>query len=237
MIKKFNKASVGLFIAALSVAALAIQDGVNLKRMPKEGDIAKYRLKGSVDFQGTDIVMTMLLTEKVTKVESNGNYTVETNESEGKVDLGGDSQDIPADTMSTVYKATGEVVDVKTDADKKASAIRLANLQSFTVQDKAVKVGDEWTTEVKKDEKSGAFAVKATYKVEAQEKIGDIDCYKVKFSAKETDGGDAAASVEGYTWVNIKNGVSEKSEGTTKNAPYPNAPFPVNLKFTMVREK
>jgi len=237
MIKKLNKVSVGLFVAALSVAALAVQDSVNLKRAVKEGDTAKYRLKGTVDFQGQDIVMTMLITEKVTKVESNGNYTVESTESEGKVDFGGDQQDIPGETMSTIYKATGEVVDVKTDADKKPSAIRLANLQSFVVQDKAVKVGDEWATEVKKDAASGAFALKGTYKVEAQEKVGEIDCYKVKFSAKEAEGGDAAASVDGYSWVNIKTGLSEKTEGATKNAPYPSAPFPVNLKFSMTHEK
>ncbi len=235
MIKKLNKTAVGLFVAALSVAALAVQDGVNLKRAPKVGDTIKYRLKGTVDFGGTDVPMSMLVTEKIAKVEDSGNYTVESSQSEGKVEINGSETEIPGDTVSTIFKATGEVVEVKVDADKLPSATRLANLQSVVVQDKAVKVGDTWTTEIKKDEKSGAVAAKGTFKVEAQEKVGDFDCYKITLSMKESDG-DSPASVEGTSWINVKDGTTVKMEGAWKNAPFPGAPFPINAKFTMTRE-
>jgi len=234
MMKKMNKAAVGLFVAALSVAALAVQDGVNLKRAPKVGETTKYRLKGNVDMQGTDIPMSMLVTEKVTKVEDNGNYTVESAQSEGKVTTDSGEMDIPGSTISTIFKTTGEVVEVKTGETETSSAMRLANLQAFVVQDKAVKVGDTWSVEIKKDEKSGAAAAKGTYKIEAQEKVGDYDCYKVTMSMKETEG-DAPAGLDGTAWINVKDGGVVKMEGAWKNAPFPGV-GPLNVKFSMTRE-
>ena len=235
MNNSFKKTGFGLIVAALSVAALAIQDGVSLKRVAKAGEAIKFRLKADVEVSGVEANFSTLVTEKVTKVESNGNYVLESAQSEGKVSFSGQEMEMPASTQTFTYKANGEIVDIKADTVD-ASVYRTAHLTSFVVADKAVKVGDEWTTEVKKDEKTGAVAAKGTYKVEGEEKVGAFECFKVKFANKETEGGDAAATCEGVSWVNKKDGSLVKSEGSWKNVPFPGAPGPINAKFTMTRE-
>lgn len=233
---RFKKASFGLLVAAISMTAFAVQDAITLKRVAKVGDTAKYRLKADVDIQGTEATFTELVTEKITKVEGSGNYTVETSHSEGKIVFGG--QEMPADpsTQTFTYKSNGELVEIKAD-NVDASHYRTANLTAVIMSDKAVKVGDEWTHEIKKDEKSGAVALKSTYKVEAAEKVGDFETFKVKFSTKESEGGDAAASSDGVAWINKKDGSLVKSEGSFKNVPFPGAPMPINAKFSLTREK
>lgn len=233
---RLKKASLGLFIAAISVVAFAVQDGVTLKRTAKVGDAIKYRLKADVEIQGMEANFTTLVTEKVSKVEANGNYVLESTQSEGKVSLSGQEMDVPGSTQTFTYKANGEVVDIKADSVD-SSVYRTANLTAFVVAEKALKVGDEWTHEIKKDEKTGVLPAKGTYKVEAEEKVGDFETYKVKFTTKETEGGDSAASCEGIAWINKKDGTMVKSEGTWKNVPFPGAPGPINAKFVMTREK
>jgi hypothetical protein len=232
----FKKMGFGLFVAALSVAALAVQDGISLKRQAKAGESVKYRLKADVEIQGMEANFSALVVEKVTKVESNGNIVLESVQSEGKVSFSGQEMDVPGATQTYIYKPNGEVLEIKAEAVD-SSVYRTANLTAFIVSDKPVKVGDEWTTEIKKDEKTGAMAAKGTYKVEADEKIGDLECLKVKYSTKETEGGEAAATCEGFAWINKKDGSLVKSEGAWKNVPFPGAPGPINAKFTMVREK
>ncbi len=236
MINNFKKTSIGLFIAALSVAAIAVQDGVSLKRVAKTGEAIKYRLKADLQVQGVEASFSTLSVEKITKVESNGNYVLETVQSEGKVSFSGQEMEMPASTQSVTYKANGEVIEIKAEVSD-SSAYRTANLISFIAPEKAVKVGDTWTSEIKKDEKTGAMSVKGTYKVEAEEKIGDWEVLKVKYSSKETEGGDTAASAEGIVWILKKDGSMVKSEGAWKNVPFPGAPAPIDAKYSLVREK
>lgn len=233
---RFKKTSFGLFVAAISVAAFAVQDAVALKRTAKVGDTAKYRLKADIDLQGTEATFSELVTEKITKVESNGNYTVETAHSEGKIVFGGQDMDAPPSSQTFTYKSNGEVVEIKAEGVD-GSHYRTANLTAVVMAEKAVKVGDDWTHEIKKDEKTGVAALKSSYKVEAAEKIGDFETLKVKYSTKETEGGDAAASAEGIAWISKKDGSLVKSEGSFKNVPFPGAPMPISAKFSLTREK
>jgi len=231
----FNKTGFGFFVAALSVAALAVQDGVSLKRAAKVGDTVTFRLKADVEIGGMEANFTAKVVEKVAKVETNGNFTIDSTQSEGKIVFGGQEMEAPEQSQTFTYKATGEVVDIKAE-NTDSTVWRMANLQSFVVVDKALKVGDEWTTEGKKDEKTGAVATKGTYKIEGTETIGKYECLKVKFSIKETEGGDTAASAEGISWVNKKDGTLAKFEGKWINAPFPGAPGPINAKIVMTRE-
>jgi hypothetical protein len=233
---KFKKTGIGLLVMALSVAALAVQDAVSIKRVAKAGDSAKYRLKADIDFQGMEANFTALVLEKITKIETNGNYVVESTYSEGKVVFSGQEMDAPGTTSTYTYKPTGEVVSIVAETVD-SNVYRTAHLTSFVVPDKALKVGDEWATEIKKDEKTGAVAAKGAYKIEAEEKVGDFETFKVKYSTKESEGGDTAAVCEGVAWVNKKDGSLVKTEGVWKNVPFPGAPAPLNAKFTMVREK
>lgn len=231
----FKKTGFGILVAALSVAAFAIQDGISLKRAAKTGESLKYRLKADVDFQGTEVALTMLVTEKTSKVESNGNYVVESAQSEGKIVFGGQEMDAPDSTQTTTYKATGEIVEIKAE-QVDGNAYRTAHLTAFITTDKPVKVGDTWTTEIKKDEKTGAVDAKGSYKVEAEEKVGSHECFKVKYTTKEVEGGEAAATCDATSWISKKDGSIVKSEGLWKNVPFPGAPGPINAKFSLTRE-
>ena len=231
----YKKTGIGLMVAALSVAAWAVQDGINLKRTAKVGDSITFKLKADVEVGGMEANFTAKVVEKVTKVESNGNYTVESSQKEGKIQFGGQEMEAPESTQTFTYKATGEVLDIKADSVD-SSVYRMANLQAFVVPDKALKTGDEWPVEVKKDEKTGAVALKGTYKIDGEEKVGDYDCFRVKFSLKETEGGDSAASADGTSWISKKDGTLVKADGKWNNAPFPGAPGPINAKVTMTRE-
>lgn len=230
----FKKPGLGLLVAALSVGAFAVVDGFNLKRAPKAGDSVTYKLKADVEVAGTEANFTAKVVEKVTKVEANGNFQLESSQSEGKISFGGQEMDADPSTQTFTYKPTGEVIDIKSDK-LDASMFRMANLQSFVVPDKDLKVGDEWTIEGKKDEKTGAVNTKGTYKIAGEEKVGDYDTLKVTFSVKETEGGDSAASAEGITWISKKDNTMVKTEGKWLNAPFPGAPGPINAKVSMAR--
>ncbi|HVL40389.1 MAG TPA: hypothetical protein VM328_13450, partial [Fimbriimonadaceae bacterium] len=99
-------------LAALTTLALA--QGFTLKRAAKAGDTAKYRLKADIDVAGTSATFTAVLTEKILRVEDNGNYVVESNQTEGKVIFSGTEMPAPAQSPTvTIYRPTGEVAEIR----------------------------------------------------------------------------------------------------------------------------
>ena len=222
-------------VAALSLTAMAIQEGIVIKRAPKVGEVSKYRLKAEMDMGGQPITFTGLIMEKVTKVADSGDYTVESNTSEAKVNVGGTEMDASGQgdaKTTTTFKSTGEVVTVLSEmADP--NIYRIANLNSLRFPATALKVGDKWDVAIKKDDK-GSVEGKGSYKVEAREKIGEYDTYKITGSFKETTG-DQPAGMDGTFWINVKDGTLVKMTGTMTNAPYPQV-GPLTAKVTMTRE-
>lgn len=222
-------------VAAMSLTAMAVFQGVVLKRAPKEGETIKYRMKAAMDVQGQSIEMNALMVEKVTAVKDD-TYTTVNDMPEIKINIGGTEMDASGQgggPTTTVSKVTGEVVSVKSD-QMDENAYRLAHLTSMRFPTTALKVGDTWTYEVKKDEK-GSVDAKASYKVEAQEKMDGFETYKISGSFKES-AGSTPASTEGTYWVNIADGTLVKSTTSMKNAPFPTV-GPLDAKVTMTREK
>lgn len=204
-------------IAALSLTAMAIQDGNILKRVAKVGDVLKYRLKADLEANGQAATFTALITEKVTKVADNGDITTESTESEGKVKLGDTDMDQPGTgTETLVSSSLGKVLTITSE---QPDPYRMANLQSMQFPGKALKVGDSWETEVKKDDK-GSIPAKGSYKIEAQEKVGDVDAFRIKGGIKETVG-EQPAGIDGTYWISVKDGSLIKMSGTFTNAPTP----------------
>ena len=220
-------------IAALSLTALAVQEGVVLKRSPKVGDLAKYRLKAEMDIQGQAAAVSALVTDKVTKVAENGDFTVESSTSETKVTIGGSDIDAPDHTETTVFSGANEVISVTAEQED-PNLIRTANMQSLKFPDKPLKVGDSWTTEFKKNDK-GAVDSKGSYSVEARETIDGYDTFRIKGSNKESVDQDPM-SAEGTFWINVKDGSLVKVRGALKNWPIPGV-GPTDMKMTLTREK
>jgi hypothetical protein len=218
-------------IAALSVIALA-QEGVTLKRVLKVGEVTRFRLKADFNYQSQDMSFSALIVDKVTKVAENGEYTVESTAGDNKIVVGGNEMALPGEkTTVTVFKGNGAVVDVKSD---EANTLRLAQLHTFILPEKALKAGDTWENEVKADAKLKTPGVKTTYKVEAFEKVGALDTVRVKVTSKELSG-DAPTSLEGSFWISTKDGSMVKGDAMMKN--FPAAPeMIIDTKLHMSRE-
>jgi hypothetical protein len=223
-------------IAALSLTALAMQSAAILKRVAKTGDVAKFRMKADIDYQGSAVSFTGLITEKVTKVAEDGQYTIESATTEGKVNFAGaematDAQGSSAST--SVFKSNGEIVSIAAEQSD-PNLLRLANLLSLRFSSNAVKVGDSWEIAIAKNEQ-GAVEAKGVCKLEAQEKVGERDTYRIHGTLKETIEKEPAA-VDATYWVDVKDGSLVKLTGTWTNAPFPAPIGAVTAKITMTRE-
>ena len=223
-----------LFAIALTSAFAAAQE-YTIKRQPKVGDSIRYQLKAELDLGTLQAVMTGISTEKVTKVEANGSFEIESTSTEGKVEIEGGTQPVkqPGPMLST-YGAMGELVSLK-GQQIDSSVYRMANLNAFRAPDKAIKVGDSWTRELAADPKTGVVPAKATFTLEAAETIGEIAVLKFKYAYTEVLGAPGGATAEGFMWIDPKDGSLVKSELTIKNAPFPQSPVPINAKLTATR--
>ena len=219
---------------ALAAAELAVQP-FTLKRVAKVGDTLVYKLNVDADFGGQKVNVTGKATDKVVKVSENGEITTESKQTETKIKVG--DQEIPMDeqpVQTTTSDAKGLVIKIEGD-QVDSSVYRLSNMSVFRIPDSAVKVGDKWTHEFKADAKTGAVAGKSEYEVLAVEKVGSFETLKVKWTFKETEGGEPA-SAEGTVWVDTKDGSMVKAVGNYKAAPLPGAPGPVDMTITLERE-
>ncbi len=215
--------------------AFAAVQGISLKRAPKEGTTFKYKMEGSVDMQGTPVTLTGIMQEKVIKVEANGNFSLEQQQLEGKISVGGQEMDMPAGNATiTTYKSTGEIVEIKGGSEE-SSSYRMATLGLVLAPGKSLSVGDKWTHEVKADTKLGIVAAKADYQVLAEEKVGSVDTIKIKATVKETEGSDPASS-DSTLWIDKKDGSTIKAETKWVKAPFPGptGPLDADLKLTRI---
>lgn len=231
-----KRITIALALAASVVAVAAGLQSVTLKRTAKVGDVAKYKAKADVDFQGMSIAVTFVTTDKVTKVADNGDITTETTQAEMKIKMGDQEMDPPTDNSTpqvATSKASGEIVELKGE-NVDANAYRMAAMSGFQYPDKALNVGDSWEVKLSKNEKLGTVAALAKYKLEKLEKVGDWDTAVITMDYKETEGSDPA-SATGKIWVNVKDGSLVKVDGEWKNAPFPGAPAPINAKVSIER--
>jgi hypothetical protein len=226
-------------VVLLSVSALtfAAVDGLSVKRQPKEGQTVKLRLKAQLEIAGNQATFTGIMQQKVTKVETDGTYTEEEQQLQGKASFGGQDVDVPDTGAHPVtYFADGSIKEIKGDDQTAgAAAYRMSNLGVIVDAGKPLNVGDTWTYDFKADSKTGAVAAKGEYKVLAEEKVGDLDTVKVKAAIKEADGTDPASS-DGTYWISKLDGTLVKAEIKWLNAPFPGAPGPITATVSMVRE-
>ena len=219
-------------LAALGLAAISLAafDGITIKRTPKEGEVHKYKQVGKFDVGGQNFDFEAVASQKITKVETNGNYSVEEKTSDVKLN----GQEAPEGAgpggSTTTYTPKGEVVEIKGD-QVEANTYRFANLALFIVPDKELNAGDKWNYDVKEDKKTGAVAAKATYTFIGEDKVGGVDSLKISFSVKES-GADAASS-EGTLWMRKSDFVLIKLNAKWTNAPVPGAPTSITGDITL----
>ena len=226
-----------MLILAAGAAALALGAGVGqgykLARTPKLGQELKYRLNAEFELVGTSGSMTALIIEKVVALDINGNFTVESRQTEGKQKIGAQEQPM-RDTAGemAVYTARGEVVEIKgTDAGGLKG--RLSRLNSIVAPEREVKAGDSWSHTYLGSPMTGGIGGKATFKATLLEKLAEKTALVVQFDYKETTGAMKAEST-GKAWIDVETGELLKLDAQWKNVPYMKG-VPVDLKLTLSR--
>lgn len=222
-------------VALAVVAAFAIaQDSFKLRRTPKVGHEVVMKLSAEVDVMGMSASFSAKIKEKVIRVDENGDYTIESSQSEGKVKLADQEMDAPdGGATTTKYSAAGQILEMKGE-DVTDDAYRLANMNSWVFEDRTYKTGDVIKVNNKPSKLNGNVSSEATLTVGAVETVGKFTTVKLTFSYKETSG-DAPAEASGTAWVDTSDGSLVKMVGEYKNAPFPGAPAPINAKMMMER--
>lgn len=231
-----------LAVASLGVMSLAWtqenapktdapQEGAYTLRVNvKEGEVYKYKLTMDIDFGGQLVVFSATIVNKVLKVDSEGNYTMESAQENGMVKFGDQEMPAPASPATKItYRPNGSVLKVEGEGDRMAGTFG-----NYHFPDKPVKVGDKWEQEVKPSEQ--APKIKSTYEVVGTEKIGDYETVKIKVSGK-SDNETQPMSFDGHVWVDIKTGMAVRTVMTIKGLPAEGAPMPIDgtLKMELVK--
>ncbi len=225
----------GIAILLAAATAYAI-DGVVLKYAFKKDSVTKTRIKGSLEIQGMEVTIDMVNQTKVKEVADDGTATLEDGLLEGKASVGGQEIDIPAQGASlVVMKPNGEVKEIRGD-NVNDDSYRLQNLMSFIPPTEAVSVGSKWKREVAANKDTKAPAVKSDYEIVAEEKVNDVDTFKINYKTVETEGSEPA-STEGTLWIAKEDCGLIKANSTWTNVPQPGAPVPITGKFTLERIK
>jgi len=233
-IKPFLIIALGLVaIAAIAVAA----DPITLKRTVTVGETLKYKLTASFDAGqvGSQATVTGDITNKITKIESNGNFDVESTQQNLKIDVGGQTIDGDSGTTkTTVMQPNGQLVEIRGE-NLSPQDYRLAALNEVIFPDKPVNMGDSWSATIPDNAKTGAVAATLNYVLVSEETVDTIDSYKISIVIKETKG-DTPASSTGTVWVSKADGSVVKSNMAWVNAPVPAAPNPITGTYTVDRE-
>jgi hypothetical protein len=235
------RATVMLLISVGLAGFVAAQEEYTLKLQVKEGDTFKYRFTMEMTFGDTSAIVTMNITNKVVKVDADGNVVMESSSSDGMVKFGDQEMPIPASPATkTTFKPNGMPVKVEGGTDS-ANALRMARLNNHFFPDKAVKVGDKWSAEMKGE--GNLPPLKGEYELVAKEKVGDIDTLKIKFTIQEVANkkeGDAPnmldnANISGHVWIDPKTGMLVRMNAKVKGMPAEGAPMPLDGTITMER--
>ena len=236
-------ASCAAFLFALtSIGATAHDDGLTIKRNLKEGSIAKYAMIVEFEVGGGLGHLEATITEKVTSVDKDGNYTIEQTQTDATGTYGGEKIDVPPrPAITLVYKPNGQVTTIKDTPDPAAKSqfvdsmsYRMENLATILDPGKQLQVGDIWTGTFKADKVLGTIDAKGEYRLLSEEKIGDLDTIKIKGTVRESDG-DKPASNEFTEWRSKSDGSMVNLEEKWTNAPFPGVSYPVSASIKMTR--
>jgi hypothetical protein len=209
-------------VAAVTlVAGLALaSQGHNLQRRVKVDDVSRFRVKATLELMGEKAVFNGLVTQKVTKVEPSGDFTVEAIESNKSVTIGADEYPTePSPPSRTIYRSNGEILRIE-GREVTREIYRIASVNTFYAPTKEVGVGDTWSHELKANNSTGVRAAHAHYVVEAAEKVGERDTLRISFTFKESSG-DNPIVADGKVWVSPQDGEILRREYTFKNFPSP----------------
>ncbi len=226
------RASLPLGLLALSALALAAQ-GITLKRTPKVGDKASYKVTGTFELQGVDVTLKGTTTEEVLKVD---NDTVTTKSvAKAVATVMGTDNEMPDATETTTAKLDGTPVEIKAGDTVSGPGLRLANINLLYLPATPVEMNGTWTAEGKKDEKKDVPGYKINYKLVGEEKVGDWDTYKITAEGGETEGA-SPTKVKATYWIEKSTGATVRSLAELTDAVFDPKFPPLTGKMDVVRQ-
>lgn len=235
--KPRRTASAALAVFLLAATALAADTPVELKRGGKVGDSQISKVTISLDVEGSAMILESKIKETLKSLDKDGGYSTEIQFVGGSMSFDGETEEIEADDSKEVsqFGKRGELKSVdKSEEEMDTDSNRLSTIVGVYYPEKPVKVGDKWSYEGKSSDKLGTRDHKASFEILAREKVGTADCLKVKVSSTESEGEDPS-SVEATMYIDIATGTVVKGEGTIKNMPFGDEPFPGDAKFVVER--
>lgn len=224
---------------ASALAASAQTDALSFIRKPAVGDVAKYKMAVNLEVQGNAIEIAATITEKVTAVATDGNYTIETSESDMEFKMAG--QSFPADASeeskprTTKYSATGVPLEITgSEDDTTTEAIRMEFLNIFELPKEPRKLGDKWSSVVEPGAKLKGVKILTNYEFVRTEKVGEWDCAVIVCDTTEQSG-DKPAVAKKTVWIDTKSFTLIKMDSKMTNALLPGVPDPMDVQFSMTR--
>lgn len=219
--KRATQAMSIIVCALLSLSTVYSQE-YTLKLNLKEGETYKYKMTMEIDFGGQNVLATTTITNKVLKVEENGNIQIESTPDQMVIKFGDMEMPQPAPPATkATYKPNGSVV--KMEGGDSATQQMSTWLISFP--DKPIKVGDKWNGTFKNPNGE----VKIDYEFVAVEKVGETEALKIKVTSRlETGKEGEGFSSDGFIWIDPKTGMALKMETNFKGLQAEGAPMPMN---------
>ncbi|GEM_PF-27226 len=168
----------------------------------------------NVSAAGQTLKFDVTETDKLTftEVAPTGEITIEDETEASEMSVNGEKQEASAEDndKKTTFKIkpNGMLVSYKSEGDDEESdthlgpRVHLATTPVFS--EEPVGVGDKWTQIFKGDSSLGIRDARADYEVLAFEKVGGVDCVKIKFDYTETE--SAPISSKGTVWVERASG-------------------------------
>lgn len=135
---------------ALMSLSAAFSQEYTLRLNVKEGDTFKYRMSMEIDFGGTNVLATTTITNKVLKVESEGNIQMESASGEMIIKFGDQEMPQPAPPATKMtFKPNGALAKV----DGAEGMMQQMNASQMVYPEKPIKVGDKWSETVKEPQR------------------------------------------------------------------------------------
>jgi hypothetical protein len=203
---------------------------VTIKRTPTKGQVLLYQSRASVSIQGHDADLTSCRTKTVTDVDKEGNYTVESFESDQRVN--DKPVQAPSHIFVTVSKPSGELISVGPPGTPSAPD-RSSVLLEVYYPPRAVGVGETWSYEPKSVDKTSSIPFTAKMNYLGTEKVGTFDTWRIEENLKESEG-DSPASTHIIAWLDVTDGSIVQETIDFSNLPYRPG---VLMKGTMVLKR
>lgn len=220
----FSRKSISVIVGVLFLLSLTTmgfaQQKVLLQYAPKAGTTAKYKLaiKGVTTVtamdraQKTDLETSMMLEQKVTGVDRNGNIDMTTTILDGTITV---------NKIPTQLPAIGQVIKVKMAKNGEVlsseGADQSTNFQQMQIKfpDKPIGVGDTWSTTINPNPQL-PIPLEVKYTVQGFETVDGYECVKLQ-SRVTTSQGDAGSinlnvEADGKIWFAYKHGIMVKND-------------------------